>query len=351
MATTVGDRSALAFAAVIHGSALSGFFSQRERAVQLLEEAGALLQAEGDGWSVAMGALACGVAALAQTDLDWARLLLHRAADGFAEMGNARARAAALRQLADLAVLRGRYEDAALALGEALAGLSTDDVAAIVSMAQLGCLSEVLGRSAEADRWHVRALAAAENQQHLPLLAFACNAEGLTLRRRGILGEAERCHRRALGLCRERGVLTGLALAHASLGYLAELRNDVVAAEQHHRASLDAASGVADLQAQALALEGLAGVASLRNDAGATGKLLGAAAALREGTVEPVLGAAIALRETTTGRLTAAERIDIDRATARFSDHASLDAAFAEGFRDPQAVLSVTRAMDRAPAS
>ena len=139
-------------------------------------------------------------------------------------------------------------------------------------------------------------------------------------------------------------MLTGLALAHASLGYLAELRQDGVAAEQHHRASLDAACGAADLQAQALALEGLAGAASLQGDARATGRLLGAAAALREGNVGPVLGAATALRETITGRLSAAERIDTDRAIARFGDHATLDAAFAEGLRDPQAVLSVTRA-------
>ncbi len=104
----------------------------------------------------------------------------------------------------------------------------------------------MLGRPAEADRWHARALTAAENQHHLPLLAFARNAEGLTLRRRGRLGEAERRHRRALDECREHGVLGGLALARASLGYLAELRHDGVAAEQHHRASLDAACGVAE---------------------------------------------------------------------------------------------------------
>ena len=159
--------------------------------------------------------------AQARTDLDQAWTLLRRAADDFATMGNARARAAALRQLADLAVMRGRYEDAAAALGEALSGLGPDDVAGITSMAQLGCLHEVLGQSAEADRWHARARAAAENQQHVPLLAFASNAEGLTLRRRGRLGVAEHCHRRARGLCRERGVLTGLALAHASLGCLA----------------------------------------------------------------------------------------------------------------------------------
>ena len=99
---TVGDPSALAFAAVIHGSALAGFFGQREHAVQLLEEAGALLQSDGGDWSAATGLLSCGVAALVRTDLDQAWTLLRRAADDFATMGNARAKAAALRQLADL---------------------------------------------------------------------------------------------------------------------------------------------------------------------------------------------------------------------------------------------------------
>jgi hypothetical protein len=63
------------------------------------------------------------------------------------------------------------------------------------------------------------------------------------------------------------------------------------------------------------------------------------------------LGAATALRETITGRLSAAERIDTDRAVARFGDRETLDAAFAEGLRDPQAVLSVTRARNSDPAS
>ena len=54
-----------------------------------------------------------------------------------------------------------------------------------------------------------------------------------------------------------------------------------------------------------------------------------------------MLGAAAAAREMTAGRLTAAERNDIDRAIARLQGQATLDAAFAEGHRDPQAVLKL----------
>lgn len=83
--------------------------------------------------------------------------------------------------------MRGRYDDAIAVLREALTGLDANAAAGITSMVQLGCLCAIQGRSDEADRWHASTLAAAENQQHLPLLAFAFNAQGLTLRRRGRL--------------------------------------------------------------------------------------------------------------------------------------------------------------------
>jgi hypothetical protein len=133
-------------------------------------------------------------------------------------------------------------------------------------------------------------------------------------------------------------------MAHASLGYIAELRDDATTAERHHRAGLGAACEVADRQAQALALEGLAGTASLRGDASATGRLLGAASAFREGTVGTVMGQGTAMRETIIGRLFAAEHNETDRAAARVGDRAAFDAAYAEGLRDPLAVLSAARA-------
>ena len=80
-----GDRPALAFAVWMHGSALAGIFGERERAIGLLEEAGALLEAEADNWSVGLAALTRGVAALAGRDLGRAQLLLRGAADLFAQ--------------------------------------------------------------------------------------------------------------------------------------------------------------------------------------------------------------------------------------------------------------------------
>jgi tetratricopeptide (TPR) repeat protein len=267
--------------------------------------------------------------------------LLRRAADRFADVDDAQGAADALHNLADLAIARGRYDDAIVALREALAGLDAGAAAGITSMGQLGCLCAIQGRSGEADRWHASALAAAENQQHPSLIAFACNAKGLTLRRRGRLAEAERCHQRALNICREHGLPAPLAMAHASLGYIAELRNDVAAAERHHQISLNAACEATDRQAQALALEGLASTASLREDPRTAGKLLGAATALRKGNVVTAVGAHMAHRGSALGHL---DRADIDRTIARVGGSAAYDSAYAEGLHDPQAVLNAVRA-------
>lgn len=46
------------------------------------------------------------------------------------------------------------------------------------------------------------------------------------------------------------------------------------------------------------------------------------------------------------GRLTAAERAEIDRAIARLHGHATLDAAFEEGHGEPQAVLKLASRRD-----
>jgi predicted ATPase/DNA-binding SARP family transcriptional activator/tetratricopeptide (TPR) repeat protein len=344
LARAVGNPSALAFAASMHGSALISLTDQHPRAVRLFDEAAASYQAAGDEWSIAAAALTRGIAALAQADTDRAGRLIRFAADRFAGIGNAHALAIALRHLADLAVMDDRYDDAVSALREALSELPGGYAEGIASMARLGRLYAILGQPDEADRWHARALAAAESQRYLPMLIFACNAKGVTLRGRGCLDEAERWHREALRLCRESDALLELALTQASLGYIAELRHDAAGAERHHRASLDAACAVGDRPAQALALEGLAGVASLREDPAATGRLLGAAAALREGPVGALFSAATKLREMRSGALSAAERVDIDRAVARIDDRVAFDAAYAAGRREPQAVLKAARA-------
>jgi predicted ATPase/DNA-binding SARP family transcriptional activator/tetratricopeptide (TPR) repeat protein len=338
------DRQARAFAVLLHGSALAGVFGQRERAVGLLEEAGALLEAEADDWGLGIAALTRGVAALARSEPDQAQRLLRSAVDRFARTGHSLAEGGALRHLADVAVLRGRYDEAISALQQMLTVLPPDNhPAGITRMAQIACLYAFCGQPGQAERWHTRAEAAAENQQHVHLQVLTGNARGLALRRLGRPGDAGQCLRRALQLAQDRNVPEGLAMAHASLGRIAELRGDVGAAEEHHQASLDTAREVADRQAQALALEGLGSVASLRGAADAAGRLFGAAAAFREGTVATVLGQGTGMRETILGRLAAASPAEIDTAITRLGDRAAFDAGYAEGAADPMAVLRAAR--------
>jgi hypothetical protein len=83
-------------------------------------------------------------------------------------------------------------------------------------------------------------------------------------------------------------------------------------------------------------------------DAAAVGTLLGAAAALRESAVVLLVGAGTPLLEATGGRLSPAERIDVDRAIGRIDDQVTLRAAFAEGQRDPEAVVAAARTRIRA---
>ena len=172
----------------------------------------------------------------------------------------------------------------------------------------------IRNRFEETDRWYAQALAAAEKQRGGPTARLGPQrARRVPAFAKHGLDEAEGSHHRlALALFQQRSVAIGLAFTHASLGYLSELRNDAGTAERDHRASLDHACQAADRRAQARALEGLAGVASLNHDPDATGRLLGAGAALREATAATMLGAAAAAREMTAGRLTAAERNDIE---------------------------------------
>jgi tetratricopeptide (TPR) repeat protein len=342
----IGNRSALAFAEMVHGTLLHAFMEERDRSLTLFEEAATLLETESDDWAMALAALARSAAALTQSDLDIAQREFRLAADRFTRLGNLVSAAMALRQLADIAVSSGEYHEAISALLEALSGLQKmgADGMACPFTTRLGYVSTLQGRFEDADGWLAESRAWAERQQDVPMLALAHNTRGLSLRRRGKLDEAEQSHRLALAIYYERRSPVGIATTLAALGYIAELRGDVAAAEHHHRASLDAACETPNRRGEALALEGLAGVASLKDDTLAVGRLLGAAAALRESAVIPLVGAGTPLFEATGGRLSPEERIDINRAIGRVHDPTAMHAAFAEGQRDPEAVVAAARA-------
>jgi predicted ATPase/DNA-binding SARP family transcriptional activator len=341
----VGDRRALALAELVQGAQLANFVEPGMQSAPLLEEAATLLEAEGDDWTLAMAALARGGAALAQGDVDRAESALRIAGERFARVGNHWTAALAFYEMADIACWRGGYDDAITALREAWSGLLAVEAVGMTSAfaTRLGYLSTLQGRFREADAWHTQAMTLAEQQRDGLRLALVHNSMGLAFRAQNRLGEAEVSHRVALALYHERSSPLGAATALAWLGYLAELGGDETAAEGHHRASLDAAWEAGDRRAQARALEGLAGVASLRGDARTVGRLLGAAEALRGSTAVALLGVQSLLLNATGGRLSPAERVDVDRARARIDDQRTMDVAFADGEREPETVVADER--------
>jgi predicted ATPase/DNA-binding SARP family transcriptional activator len=333
-ARALDDDAAIAVATMLHGTALSDFSHRAEGSAALFEESRRAFERVGDGWSHAMAAFVRGAFQLARAHLEAALPGFEEAAARFDALGNAWARGTALRHVADIATVRGQYDDAGRALREAISGLHPVGATghAIGLMARLAYVYALQDRFDEADTWFAEALVAAEQQRYVPTLALAYNLRGITLRRRGLLDEAERCHHDALALYVDRAAPAGRSLSLASLGYIAEMRGDDVGAERHHVASVDAAGDADDVRAQALALEGLAGVASLRGDDAGTGLHLGAAATLREATGGPVV---------------AAERADIERALERVGDQAAMDAGVAAGRANPDAIV-VARIAHRA---
>jgi tetratricopeptide (TPR) repeat protein len=329
-ARAIDDPAALGLAGTLYGSVLVDAFGRWDEAIAIFEESIAAFRSVGDAWSLAMIELLEGAIDLLIGDYDAALPELRAGADRFDRLGNAWGRSIALRHLADIARARGRYDEAERALRDAATGLQSVGVVGIATgvTARLGYVRALQGHHDEAEEWFGRALVAADRQRYVPTLALAHNLRGIALRRRGRLDDAERCHLEARALYEDRRADAGLSLSLASLGYVAELRGNTAAATVHHHESLDEAGAVSDPAAQALALEGLAGVASLEGDDAETGRLL---------------GAADALRERSGGSLVAAERVDVDRALARVRDRQSYDTAYADGHADPAAAVQNVR--------
>ncbi|MFF5263940.1 hypothetical protein ACFY4C_33860 [Actinomadura viridis] len=153
-------------------------------------------------------------------------------------------------------------------------------------------------------------------------------------RRRGDHDAAEAHLRTCLGWLRDVGGRSGVAFVLAQLGFVAEARGDAGRALALHREGFEAAAATGDPRAVALALEGLAGARALAGERARAARLLGTADAARASAGAP---------------LPPAERVDVDRITARARDAlggAAFAAAFARG-RDcgPEAWSSLD--MDR----
>ncbi|WP_275041545.1 ATP-binding protein [Nocardiopsis chromatogenes] len=267
---------------------------------ELIEEALIDFRAHGDRWGTA--------AALAQRT--WYGLfagdLAGAARDGeqsleyFRELGDQWGLVQAGDALATLAEITGDYGRAerlhreGLRIAEGL-GLWHD---ASWKYSGIGRIALLNGDYRAAREFHERGVRTAEEHSDHFGRRYAELGLGLVARREGDLDAAEAHLLRLRDWIGGRGGDSTLALILAELGFVAELRGDPEEALRLQTEGYAAAGASGEPRAVALALEGLAGAKALAGEHTEAARLLGAAAAVREGIGAP---------------LPAAERRDVDR--------------------------------------
>lgn len=283
-----GDEAGLAWARWFLSLGLAGV---GDRSVHVRRVAAALVsfRRRGDRWGTA-----------AALSLDPRPRPAEEAAALFAELGDRWGRLRVIDTLAGHAEIRGDYDRAAALYDEGVRiatelGLATELSA---KLAGLGRVALLRGDLATADDLHERARTLAARHAHRRGEQFAEIGLALSARRQGRLDDAERHLRAWLDWCLDVDGAMGAALILAELGFVAELRGDADAARALHLDGLAAARSAGDPRAVALALEGLAGVHALTGDGACAARLLGTAAAARDGAGAP---------------LPPAERGDVDR--------------------------------------
>ncbi|MGW3324289.1 AfsR/SARP family transcriptional regulator [Streptomyces virginiae] len=296
----------------------------------------AVFRSLGDRWGEAAALSALATRALYRGDLAELRRNAEAGARLFAELGDEWGRLQASEQLGILAEIGGDYPEAARLHEEGVRSARELELYTQVSfrLARQGRIALLTGDTVRAADLHEQARRLAAEQAHRPALQFAEIGLALGARRVGDLDAAEARLLPWLDWNRRLGVDIGVALILAQLGYVAELRGDAPLARTLHRDGLAAARRSGDPRALALAFEGLAGAGSAAADPGdraaAAAELLGAAAELRESLGTP---------------LPAAERQDVDRATARLRARLG-DEAFATAFARGRTLSPQARAAE-----
>ncbi len=301
------------------------------RAVPLTSAALATFEALGDRWGIA----AALTDRVSQLHYAGAQEQAARAAVLFREVGDRWGQVQATFALGTLAELAGRYADAAEQHRTGLRMAEDLGLWAEVSyqLSWLGRIALLERRFAEAEELHRRAVETAVAHGFAPGRIYALTGLALGERRTGRLDAAEEHLQEVLDW--HRGVDAELAttLIHAELGFVAELRGDAETAVERQLAGHAVARRTGDPRALALALEGLAGAVALAGAHRHAARLLGAAAAAREGVGAP---------------LPAAERGDVDRATAAACGalgEATFSAEFARGAAaDPDELVEAAAA-------
>ncbi|TDC78918.1 BTAD domain-containing putative transcriptional regulator [Streptomyces hainanensis] len=281
-------------------------------------QAAADFAALGDGWGEAAARSVLARHALARGDLAATGRHAEWADRVFRELGDDWSRSGVVFPLASLAEIAGDHARAAALHAEGLrvAEELGRGTAAVHRLTGLGRIALLTGDLAGAEAHHQRALALATEHGFRQGQVGAELGLALGARRAGELAAAEARLAGLLDWFRATDYGPALTLVLAELGFVAELRGDPATAHERHLAGLAEARRLGDPRAVALAFEGLAGALALAGEPGRAATALGAAAAARASVGTP---------------LPAAERRDVDRATA--AARAALGAdAFAAAF-------------------
>jgi predicted ATPase/DNA-binding SARP family transcriptional activator len=292
-------------------------------------------RALGERWGEAAALADRSVQRLLRGDLAGTEADAARSARLFGEVGDGCGQLWTVYPLTSVAEIHGDYRRAARLRQDALDtadafGLSTQAADLLSGLGRAALLTGDLGGARD---HHERSRRLASE---LGFRAGEINAElglGLGARREGLLDEAAARMRTVLEWHRQVGLDGANALILAELGFVAELRGDARGALALHEEGYETALTTGDPRAVALALEGLAAAHALADRPGTAALLLGAASAARAATGAP---------------LPAAERPDVDRATATATaalGAVAFGAAFAKGESlSPEAAYAQARA-------
>jgi predicted ATPase/class 3 adenylate cyclase len=198
-------------------------------------------------------------------------------------------RASALNAAGLLARYQGEYGVAEYLITEALSmhRARGDDRRVADSLANLGYVVLHQARWSEARECYSESLARAEQAGNDQGVADALHHLGLVAFQEGDLPAAETYRRKALEIWRRLGDLHGVVDARVNLGQVALAGGHLRHAREHLLESLDGAQALGSGRLQAEALEGTAHLLARLSWQEAAVQLVGAAAALREGTSTP----------------------------------------------------------------
>ncbi|WP_433247106.1 BTAD domain-containing putative transcriptional regulator [Streptosporangium sp. CA-135522] len=213
-----------------------------------------------------------------------------RSAALFRELGDRWGQLQTVHPLASLAEISGDHERAARLCRDGLRMAEELGLWPEVSflLSGLGRITLLTGDRTRARELHERALRLAAEQGFKFGEIYAEIGLGLGARREGRLDDAETHLCTVLEWYRRETSESDNALVLAELGFVAEQRGDAVAARALHLDGFAAARDIGDPRAMALALEGLAGAQALAGRHRHAARLLGAAAAARQGAGAPL---------------------------------------------------------------